>query len=112
MHGDFHPENILLTQRGPVILDWIDASRGRPILDVARSTLLFGGGGLPPSVPQVIKLLRGWFYRIYLHHYNHLNAIEHSELNRWIPVVAAARLDENIRNDEKRLLSLAHRLVQ
>jgi len=28
-HGDFHPDNILMSKRGPIILDWVDAARGR-----------------------------------------------------------------------------------
>ncbi len=27
-HGDFHPGNILMTDKGPVIIDWVDAARG------------------------------------------------------------------------------------
>jgi len=111
-HGDFHPNNILLTSSGPVIIDWIDAARGSPILDIARSTLLIGGGPLPPGTPWVVKLLRGWFYQTYLQHYFQLNPIDRTQLADCIPVVAAARLDENIHMDEKRLLSLAYRLVQ
>ncbi len=111
-HGDFHPNNILLTSSGPVIIDWIDAARGSPILDMARSTLLIGGGPLPPGTPRVVKLLRGWFYQTYLQRYSQLIPIDRIQLAHWIPVVVAARLDENIHMDEKRLLSLAHRLIQ
>ncbi|HSB65976.1 MAG TPA: aminoglycoside phosphotransferase family protein [Anaerolineales bacterium] len=111
-HGDFHPNNILLAAHGPVIIDWIDAARGSPILDVARSTLLFAGGAVPPGVPPSIKMLRGWFYHIYLKRYMQLNPINRRELEEWIPVAAAARLDENIHIDEERLLSLAKRMVQ
>ena len=42
-HGDFHPGNILLSGRGPVIIDWIDCSRGRPILDVATIVTIVWG---------------------------------------------------------------------
>jgi len=112
-HGDFHPGNILLTRRGPVIIDWIDASRGSPILDVARSTLLFGGGPLPPGIPArwLVKLLRDRFYRIYLKRYFQLNPNDSQQLLHWIPVVAAARLDENVHFDEPRLLAIAQSLL-
>jgi uncharacterized protein (TIGR02172 family) len=111
-HGDFHPNNILLTAHGPVIIDWIDASRGSPLMDVARSTLLFGGGALPPGIPHWVKIVRGWFYRCYLQRYFEQNPINQHELSRWIPVAAAARLDENIYFDERWLFSLARRLLQ
>ena len=32
-HGDFHPANIILTDSGPVILDWFDAGRGDATAD-------------------------------------------------------------------------------
>lgn len=113
-HGDFHPGNILLTDRGPVIIDWIDATRGSPIMDVARSTLLFGGGPLPPGIHGmwVVKLLRRWFYLIYVRRYFQLNPSNPLQLSRWIPVAAAARLDENITYDEDRLLSIAESILK
>ena len=36
-HGDFHPANIILTERGPVILDWFDAASGNAMADFVRS---------------------------------------------------------------------------
>jgi uncharacterized protein (TIGR02172 family) len=110
-HGDFHPGNIILSLQGPVIIDWIDASRGYPPLDVARSTLLFGGGSLPPGMPRILGLIRSWFYRAYLGYYTRLNPLDQSEMDHWLPVLAAARLNENITYDEQRLLVIAHRLV-
>ncbi len=42
-HGDFHPGNILMTAQGETIIDWIDASRGNPLADLARTTILVLG---------------------------------------------------------------------
>ncbi|MFO1540422.1 MAG: phosphotransferase, partial [Chloroflexota bacterium] len=39
-HGDMHPANVLLTDRGPVVIDWFDAATGDPAADRARSALL------------------------------------------------------------------------
>jgi uncharacterized protein (TIGR02172 family) len=113
-HGDFHPGNILLTSHGPVIIDWIDATQGRPIMDVARSTLLFGGGPLPPGTPApwLVKILSRWFYLVYLRCYFQLSPADRQQLSTWVPVAAAARLDENITADETRLLSIAKKLCK
>lgn len=113
-HGDFHPGNILLTEHGPVIIDWIDASRGTPILDVARSSLLFGGGKIPASIPGawILRMLQGSFYRTYHRRYFQLTSADEKELKKWVPVVAAGRLNEGIYFDEDRLLGIAQRLVQ
>ena len=113
-HGDFHPNNILLTLRGPVVIDWMDATRGSPLLDVARSTLLFGGGPLPPGLPRgwLLRILQRRLYNQYLVHYIRLNPVGRQQLSEWLPVAAAGRLDENIYFDEERLLSIARQLVK
>jgi uncharacterized protein (TIGR02172 family) len=113
-HGDFHPGNILLTAQGPVIIDWIDASRGSPVLDVARSSLLFGRSRIPSSIPGawLLRILQYWFHLIYQRRYFHLNSIDQKQLEKWMPVVAAGRLDEHIDYDEDRLLSIAQTLIR
>jgi uncharacterized protein (TIGR02172 family) len=112
-HGDFHPGNILLTENGPVIIDWIDGSRGRPILDVARSSLLFGGGNIPSTIPgaRLLRILQSNFYHIYQQRYFRVNPDKQKEFEQWLPVVAAGRLNEGIYYDEERLLAIAQRLV-
>jgi Ser/Thr protein kinase RdoA (MazF antagonist) len=35
LHLDLHPENVLLSPSGPVVIDWTNALRGTPALDVA-----------------------------------------------------------------------------
>jgi aminoglycoside phosphotransferase (APT) family kinase protein len=32
LHGDFHPGNVVLTQRGPVVIDWRNTTEGPPDL--------------------------------------------------------------------------------
>jgi aminoglycoside phosphotransferase (APT) family kinase protein len=39
-HGDFHPANVIMSDRGPVVVDWVDAGRADAALDAARSLLL------------------------------------------------------------------------
>ena len=34
-HGDFHPDNIMISGNDAIVIDWIDASRGNPLADVA-----------------------------------------------------------------------------
>jgi aminoglycoside phosphotransferase (APT) family kinase protein len=35
LHLDLHPENVLLSSRGPVVIDWTNAEAGDPGLDLA-----------------------------------------------------------------------------
>ncbi|MDJ0785719.1 MAG: phosphotransferase [Myxococcota bacterium] len=39
-HGDLHPGNVILSARGPVLVDWVNAHLAHPALDVARSLVL------------------------------------------------------------------------
>jgi aminoglycoside phosphotransferase (APT) family kinase protein len=40
LHLDLHPENVMLTGRGPVVIDWCNATDGPPDLDTALSALI------------------------------------------------------------------------
>jgi tRNA A-37 threonylcarbamoyl transferase component Bud32 len=40
LHLDLHPENVLLTERGPVLIDWRNAIEGPADLDTAMSALI------------------------------------------------------------------------
>ena len=107
-HGDIHPENVLLTAEEPVIIDWVDATQGSPLVDVARTSLLLRVGDLPPSMNerrrQKVAEMRYLFYEAYLQHYTQIQSISHKAIARWELPVAAARLSEGISNDEKSAL--------
>jgi uncharacterized protein (TIGR02172 family) len=72
-HGDFHPENILHTSRGPIIIDWSTATRGHALLDVARTSSLLRDVEIPPgTVPHmraIIHCFRKVVNAIYLKRY-------------------------------------------
>jgi uncharacterized protein (TIGR02172 family) len=106
-HGDFHPGNVLFTADGPVIIDWIDAARGSPDADLARSLLLMDLAPLPPGTParMVTAALRGAFRRVYLRRYSELCPTDRSTLERWSAVNAAARLSEGVQ-EERALLDI------
>jgi uncharacterized protein (TIGR02172 family) len=112
-HGDFHPDNIILTKKGPVIIDWIDATAGSPAADVARSVILMGGGALPPgsTFSWLLQAIRGFFQRAYLQHYSQLQPDIEAEVKSWIPIVAASRLSEGITEEETWLLELARGIL-
>ena len=60
---------------------------------------------------RILRILQGSFYRIYQRRYFQLNPVNRQEFERWVPVVAAGRLNEGIYYDEDRLLAMAQRLV-
>ncbi len=96
-HGDFHFDNVLMTADGPVVIDWIDATQGRPLADVARSSVILLGILAPGSGANLMeKVMVVWHHRIYLRHYFRLRPGGEEEYRAWLPIVAAARMSEGI----------------
>lgn len=105
-HGDFHPGNILMTARGPIIIDWIDATRGNPVADVARTWVMLSALSAPGlSIPWFVKVLLSWFLKTYLKRYFQLQPSDQQQFTAWLPIVAAARLSENISEIQEWLLA-------
>lgn len=49
IHLDLHPENVILSAAGPVVLDWANAVDGDGDLDVALTALILAQVALDPS---------------------------------------------------------------
>lgn len=111
-HGDFHPANILLASRRAVIIDWIDASVGNPLADVARTSVICMGAVNSTEVQNpALRLGLRMFHTIYLRRYFRLRPGGETEYRRWIPIVAAARLSENIPELESWLIETARKVL-
>ncbi len=41
LHLDFHPENILFDGQSYTIIDWVNAKAGNPVMDIARTYVIF-----------------------------------------------------------------------
>jgi Ser/Thr protein kinase RdoA (MazF antagonist) len=108
LHGDFHPDNIMLTPDGPVIIDWIDATMGHPLADVARTSLLARVGSPPPTTiyEHIMALFSKLFHRIYIEHYFKLSSYEFGDLSPWLLPVTAGRFSENIPHERDTLIRL------
>jgi aminoglycoside phosphotransferase (APT) family kinase protein len=49
LHLDLHPANVLLTVRGPVLIDWANARDGPPDLDVALTAVILAQVAVDPG---------------------------------------------------------------
>jgi Ser/Thr protein kinase RdoA (MazF antagonist) len=104
-HGDFHPGNILLTPQGEIIIDWTDATCGNPLSDLARTTILICGAAATSQIGNIFeKAFVQTIHAEYIRHYFRLQPGGEQEYKRWLPIVAAARLSENISELEKWLV--------
>ncbi len=110
-HGDYHPDNLILSPRGPVVLDWMTGTHGNPDADVARTVLLFRIAVLPEGMPAakriMTEVLRRTFLAAYLRSYRHRRPLSEAEIASWMPIVAAARLNEGVAGEQSALIRLA-----
>jgi uncharacterized protein (TIGR02172 family) len=95
-HGDFHPGNIIMSGHRPVIIDWIDASRGNPAADLARSSILFMGHIAITPCSSAVHRAMELFHSTYLDIWVQEMDVDRREYEMWLPIMAAARLDEGI----------------
>ncbi|MFT5194650.1 MAG: hypothetical protein ACI9EW_002141 [Cellvibrionaceae bacterium] len=111
-HGDFHPGNVIVTAEGEVVVDWNDASIGSSVGDVARSTILFLGGITGNEAPDpVFETTVRQFHKQYLNYYFDLRPEGKDDYERWLPIIAGARLCENITALEPWLLAEAEKAI-
>jgi aminoglycoside phosphotransferase (APT) family kinase protein len=105
-HGDFHPDNIVLTPAGPRVIDWNNATAGHPLADVAWTSLVLRMGEAPPgSKAEMAALMeaRKVFHDAYLE--RRLGA-NRDQLDAWLLPVMVARLVDNIPEEHERLIGM------
>ncbi len=115
-HGDFHPDNILLSANDPVVIDWSNACHGNPIADLARSCVIMSFGAIPPGTSFFQKIVITIFRRLlifsYRRHYLKLHPDTQAEFRHWFALVASARLIERIPEEEKALLRVVEKYIR
>lgn len=100
-HGDFHPANVVLSDRGPIILDWFDAARGDATADYVRSSLLMRppadrSSWLAGATPELLD-------HIHSHYITELvrrGALDARTFGPWEAVMAVARMSEPVPDED------------
>lgn len=110
-HGDFHPANVLVSGEDAKVIDWMDASRGNPLADVARTSIIFLGSAATQETSNfLLKIFIILSHATYLREYFRWRPDGKEEYRRWLPIVAGARLSENIPELEAWLVKQAKRV--
>jgi serine/threonine protein kinase len=87
VHLDLHPENVILSPSGPVLVDWTNARRGEPALDVAMTWVVSATSG--GALGRVAM-------RLFLRHFDRDAALEA------LPLAAERRIsDPNVTDEER-----------
>lgn len=97
-HGDFHPDNVIMSDDGPMVIDWVDATMGPPAADLARSIVLMRYSGPPPEPAEAEAFckMKTAFLNVYQQQYVALGSLPETSIERWMPIAAGARLSENV----------------
>lgn len=95
-HGDMHPGNVILTEDGPVVVDWFDASRGDPVCDVARTTILLSAQSGTAHLAGVHGELLERLHESYVEAAAQRFGFDVDALAQWRAVGAVARIAEGV----------------
>ncbi|MCL2003240.1 MAG: aminoglycoside phosphotransferase family protein [Oscillospiraceae bacterium] len=96
-HGDYHIFNVILGEAGATVIDWVDASAGDAKADAYRTYLLYS---------QYSTELADGYLRLYCEK----SGTPQSGIFAWAPIVAGARLSENVASEKAgRLLETVSR---
>jgi aminoglycoside phosphotransferase (APT) family kinase protein len=97
-HGDFHPLNVLSTERGLYVIDWFNACRAHPSADVALTYLIATttllADLLPAEIVARIEPLRSMVDAAYLDRYLEVTGVTRDQVRSWMRPLAAARLTD------------------
>jgi len=98
VHLDLHPLNVMVTERGPVVIDWTNAGRGAPDAEIADLWLIMANADIPGGwlERKLLGLSRGLFLRAFLGH------VDRDAVRAKLRVAAERRLrDRNIHDTER-----------
>lgn len=93
-HGDFHLFNLIMLNNKVTIIDWVDSSVGDIRADVYRTYLLY---------LQFSEEMAEMYLRLYCEK----SGLSKNNIFQWAPIIAAARLAENVSTEKaERLLDI------
>jgi uncharacterized protein (TIGR02172 family) len=109
-HGDFHFDNIFVTENGLVPIDWSNAYIGNPLGDVARTCLMINSPAVQPDASDIMMPLfqyTKWsIYWTYLNEYRKHTRIDLNSIDAWTIPAAAVKIADKIPGEEKWLMGI------
>jgi hypothetical protein len=109
-HGDLNPGNIILRNGVPVIIDWMNATRGNPAADAAELITIYKYAVLPPETTgetiAAFDSIREILSNTFVDEYTRLSGISYEEIEAWILPIAAAKLATSSKPDEEKAVLL------
>jgi tRNA A-37 threonylcarbamoyl transferase component Bud32 len=86
LHLDLHPDNILVTSQGVMLIDWQNAARGPVGADLAKSWIILATASVPGGRAKaaMLRTARSVFLRSFLHN------VDVQAARCYLPAVAEA----------------------
>ena len=90
LHMDLHPLNVLVSRRGPVVIDWANACRGDPVVDVGVAWVLMAAGQIPGN--KLKAALLGFGRALLVNGF--LSQFDRAEVNRQLRAVVCWKVTD------------------
>jgi Phosphotransferase enzyme family len=86
LHLDLHPDNVLVTSQGVMVIDWQNAARGPAGADLAKTWIILATASVPGSAAKaaMLKAARQLFLRSFL------GSVDAQAARSFLPPVAEA----------------------
>ena len=112
-HLDFHPDNVIMSSRGPVVIDWANPRRGDRVADVASCSLLLRLAPLPQFMAGrwLIGMVRDRLHSVYLKRYLQLRPASRQQIAAWELPLITSRLSDSIPEERDLLLTFIERAI-
>lgn len=98
VHADLHPDNVMLSPDGPVVIDWTNAARGAGDAAVAYNWLIIATSVAPvgPLERVLVAAVRSLFVRTFR------SSFDLEAVRAWVPFAAEHRMaDRNVLDVER-----------
>lgn len=106
-HMDFHPDQVLISEKGLRVIDWETSGNGNPLMDVVRTVLTLNIGEIPRPTGiliQDLNSMRSALISAYVSQYfSNQNRTGARSSIAWDLAAAIARFDEKIDGKEQQL---------
>lgn len=99
-HNDLGPYHVLLEDNHPRIIDWVNASYGDPMADIAKSIFWMCSDYVPGIGPYLIgKDVKKRFITAYLSTYQSFLSLKQDQILSWLVIFAAIEYDTEVKDE-------------